>query len=634
MNLRFWQICLLCHVAFALQLNVVCAAPLDDFRKWKDKSGKFEIDAKYVKVSGDKVSLETRAGKIVEVPLDRLSPVDQGFIEAKMSSGSSDSDSPFKEIDPNEPPKKSEPATGKSTAGAPAIKQWTVDWEAATETSIENGNWNPQIGEQPTDFKIKTTSLPGKAQFFEGIADSTFNAVAKRAVLTFHISPPGDPRKTRMVLIDTETGKVIANAIGDDSWVALAIHDDGEHVVVRNDKEGKEGQLGTVKLAGKIIKPVDTWTPYAATSEVDKKNVVKFARFINNGRLLTLSHDGRAVIWDFATRTAQRRFKFHHENWPALTVDRKHFGIAGGDILAFINLDDENAAPSVRQAPGMGIWANSCFSPSCKRFAAVNLNKMMIWDVASGDVVFEGAIPGLPFNGRLMFPDEEFVIINNDKLIEISSGIKLWHYQGYCQWVNGKMIMVANEDKGGKIMEVQMPHATARDVLKQAKRQSDLFVLQKGSSISIDLSGVPQQYQGDVEQSLKKLIQNKGFKYSSSAKVSLKPAIKGPTREAVSYSFAGNFAMNKYGSTIEIMYEGKSIWSGGYGSNVPGFVSRDSREDVQKQLDEAGQSPNLAFYNQIVLPDFLQKPSNSTQPGSPASQMIGHSKFTSNGLVD
>ncbi len=623
----------------------------EEFRKWKDASGKFEIEAKFISVKDGKVNLERRDGKQVAVPVDKLSPVDQGYIEGRMIAGGSDSepDNPFKEVNPNDASmtKPNNPAASGSSGGsnsssgsaaestepAGAMREWKVVWDDCNETTIQIGEWNPKIAEQPSDFKLKPIALPPKADFFEKLVESTFSRPAKRAVLTFHIGKPAQPVKTRMVMVDLEQGKILANAIGDGKWVAMTISDDGQKVVVRNDDEKLQGQLGTVKLAGKVITPIDIWKPYE-TLPNEKDRVVRMAGFLNNGKLLTLNHTGQVVIWDFDSRSPLRRFHYHGEATPSLTIDRKYLGFAGGDLVGMVNLEDESETPSVKAAPGMNFWIDSCFSPTCKRFAAANLNKLTVWDVTTGETLFDGPIPGIGTGGKLTFPDDNFVMVNGDKLIEVSTGIKLWQYHAYSQWAEGKTVMVANEDKGGKMMEVKIPHPKAIEMLKQAKSQSDLFIVKKGASLDIDLSGVPQQYQVNVEQSLKKNLEAKGFRYRQGSPVVLKPTITGPSREAVSYSFFGSLAVNKYTSGLGIFYNGVNVWNGGIGSNVPGMISAKSSDEAQRQLEEAGRGPNLSFFNTVALPDFLQKPSATGGNNQVQSQMLGSSRFTPNGLTD
>lgn len=595
-----------------------------DSRTWKSANGKFEIDAKLLKIEGDKVVLEKSDGNQITVPLDKLSPVDQGYIEGRRSS-SLGGENPFAETNGNSKP---------ANSGAP--RELRVDYQDCVETGITKGNWAPTIKEQPSSpIDLKNFSVKPKGDFWEKIAHTCFNVYAKRAVITSHFGKPGKPGSTRMELIDLESGRSLANASGEGKWNALAIHDDGERIVVQKaDNEQAMRQLGTVQLKGKKIVPLDLWEPYEKMTQPDKEKVVRFARFINNNRLLTLSQSGRVVIWDFERRKPVRRFNYHGACEPSLSNDRKHLAICGGDIFGIVNLEDDKEEPSVKEAPQMNYWLSSCFSPSCKRFAAATMAKLMVWDVASGDVLFEGKIPGLPTSGKLLFPHEDYVMINGDKLIEIESRIKLWKYNGGVKsMVHGQLFVVHNENSGGRAMKISVPHSQALDILEKAKKQSDIFVLKKGAEVRFDLQGVPRQYQGDVEQSLRENIERMGFVFSPNAKVTFKASISGPETEAVSYHFAGSFVVRKFTSRLSIDYDGQSIWAS-QSSNVPGAVSGRGKEEIKKQLEKAGRSPNIGFFTGTQLPEFLQKPSGDSQNrgNNYDKQMLGVSNISLNGL--
>lgn len=55
--------------------------PLTSVRTWKDASGKFTIEAKLLLVANGKLVLSRTDGKLVTVPLDKMSQADQSFIE-------------------------------------------------------------------------------------------------------------------------------------------------------------------------------------------------------------------------------------------------------------------------------------------------------------------------------------------------------------------------------------------------------------------------------------------------------------------------------------------------------------------------------------------------------------------------
>jgi hypothetical protein len=69
-------------VLLALGMSTVRGdEPKGELRKWKDDSGKFEVTARYLGLEKDSVRLERENGKIVLVPLSRLSAADREIIQ-------------------------------------------------------------------------------------------------------------------------------------------------------------------------------------------------------------------------------------------------------------------------------------------------------------------------------------------------------------------------------------------------------------------------------------------------------------------------------------------------------------------------------------------------------------------------
>jgi hypothetical protein len=57
-----------------------------EVRTWKDKSGKFSIRAELVESDGTTVKLKKEDGKVISVPVDRLSDQDRQFLESQEKS--------------------------------------------------------------------------------------------------------------------------------------------------------------------------------------------------------------------------------------------------------------------------------------------------------------------------------------------------------------------------------------------------------------------------------------------------------------------------------------------------------------------------------------------------------------------
>jgi hypothetical protein len=76
---------------FALLLGL--SAPMAIAREWKDSSGKFKVEATFVRIVGDRVELRKPDGKLIQVPTSKLCEDDQKHLKslvAQSKSGSSD----------------------------------------------------------------------------------------------------------------------------------------------------------------------------------------------------------------------------------------------------------------------------------------------------------------------------------------------------------------------------------------------------------------------------------------------------------------------------------------------------------------------------------------------------------------
>ena len=53
----------------------------EPFREWSNKSGKFKVEARFVRQSGGKVTIEKRDGKQTMVEIEKLNEADQGYLK-------------------------------------------------------------------------------------------------------------------------------------------------------------------------------------------------------------------------------------------------------------------------------------------------------------------------------------------------------------------------------------------------------------------------------------------------------------------------------------------------------------------------------------------------------------------------
>jgi len=620
----------------------------DDFRTWTDISGKFKVEAQLQSVENDKAVLIGKDGKRLAIPLARLSEKDRGYLEAKMGStpfevlGDASATAPIPALIPTRGsvaanPSGSKPLASPSNPPAPAPpKELHVDFQSVPAQAVVKGSWSvkPDVRDEALVL-LKPLDLPASKIEREEATSIVAHTRAKRFAASYS---PNDPWKkernntTRMVIVDAESGKVLGNASGLGRWVVMDIHDDGETLVVANKAEGTEiGQLGTVQLRGTKINAIDLWRPYEELSKEAKEKEVTFAKFANDDRLVTVSQAGNAVVWNFATKEPISRFDYHGACRPSLSPNRKQLGFSGGDLVGFYDVDTGQIS-GAQDAPLMNYWLRTAYSPSGQRFAAATLSKIMVWEVASGDVVLEGSFEGIPTGQGLQFPDEDFLLVSNDYLIDLKSRVKLWQFVGtnHMTQYGSTPVFGVNAGGGMRLLPTSLPTPEAVKMLSAALTQPDLFVWRKGIDVRLDVAQVPPQYQAEVTQGLQTQMKKMNCTVKPTGAVTVRASITGPKAEAISYFFGGNFVFQQYASKIEIIYGDKAIWTGS-SSNVPGAISRGSKEEMQKQLDDAGGKPNVAYFANVTFPQLIQKPdAASTAAGN--RQTLGMSRVTASGL--
>lgn len=316
-----------------------------------------------------------------------------------------------------------------------------------------------------------------------------------------------------------------------DRFVVIAVHDDGKQIVAEEVIEsggfGRDKQhiLVTMALNGNKIRLVNRWIPYSNRDE--KGRHIRFAEFASGGKLVTCNEPGKVAVWDFASRKLDFFIQIPRTSIPALSPDRQHLGFAGGNKVGFVNLETRQPV-AMKAADDMAFWVKAAFSPSGKRFAASSQQKLVIWDVTTGEVLFEGDVPGIALAYGLHFPAEDFVLLSNETLVEWTSRIEVWKYSGGgARRSVGKFMYIA----ANAVVPVNVPHPEAEHLLKKAKQQSDLFVVKKGTRLTIDVSAVPEQYHNKVKQSLTEQIAGIGCTVATDARVKVKATISGPKKQ-------------------------------------------------------------------------------------------------------
>lgn len=633
-----WSLILVCLSIGGASLLLAAEGEL---RTWSDAKGKIKIKAKLVSVENGVATLEKEDGSEVEIEVKKLSAADQKYItdSADDNPFKTKSDDPFK---PKSKAGKSKPSAGKTSDDAgPSSEPKTVKPDFSSAESITlvapGEKWEvavPKAGEG-AGFKPKTAALPSKSNFFDGIKGIAINLVAKKAAVGFISSPPGGGGPVgRVALCDLATGKGgQAVTISSGPMVPLAVHDDGRQVVMRREEFGfgNQDRLEVWTINGSKGAKNITWIPYDDVAGGPRD--VMWGEFIDPETLATSSRGGKVVLWKFPEIEPVATFSLADGAVPALSPDRKLIAYCTGTEMGLVDVAKREVVAQ-QTLPDKLQWPYMAFSPSGKRLGCVAFDKVLVWDLASGNL--ERTIPGtgLHIHGAIDFPDDGFILAGGKFLFDIENQLKLWTYDGQEQTrsVNGWTFFATTDGdkKPGSLIAAHVPHSAATDLLKKALTDPSLFILKKGTTVRLNTTGIADQgQQARVQESLGKRLSAIGCQSGPNGTIELIATIEGPKERTVSFRSSGDYKMQEYISRVKFVYEGQPAWESS-STNVPFIVSVGAGENLGTVLKQR-EKPDYAFFERVELPKFLQKPSAGAQ-GPKNSLTLGQSRLTTAGI--
>jgi len=627
-------------ISFAwLAAGFSAPAAADEQRTWSDSTGKHKIKAAFVSAENGVVTLEKEDGTTMEIELKKLSKADQKFVAEAVKAASDNpfktkTDDPFK-VKKATPGKSAglESAEDDSAPGGPTTVE--VDWSNAEQVLLAaTETWQIAPGEAGDPFaaKPKTCSLPRKSNFFEGIKGLAISRVAKKAAVGTIVAAPAQPATTRLLLCDLTTGKSTQPANSEGSMVPLALHDDGRQVVMRREDFGfgNQDRLEVWTLAGaKVVKRL-VWAPYADAQGAGRD--VMWAEFLDADHLATSSRAGKVAVWKYPAIEPLYMFSLADGAVPALSPDRKLIAYSNGTEVGLFDVAQRTVVAQ-QAIPEKLQWPFLAFSPSGRSLGCVAFDKILVWDVATGKLKRTIPCPGVQIHGSIDFPDENFILGGGKFLIDLENQIKLWTYEGHEQArsVAGWTFfgVTDGEQNPGALVAAQVPHAAAKDLYKKALTDPNLFVLKAGTTVKLNLTGIPDAAERDrVAKALTDRLLAAGCKAGDNGTIDLVATMEGPKERQVSFSRSGDYKVQEYIGRLRFVYQGQPAWESS-GTNVSFVISLKKGENIGDHL-RSREKPDYAFFERVELPKFLQKPSAGQGVGN--SLTLGQSRLTTAGL--
>jgi hypothetical protein len=620
-----------------------------ELRTWT--SGEYKVKAKYVSSAGGKVTLEQADGELLEIELNQLSAADRKYVADLQQKAASNpfrkkAQSPFQRRGRNAPRTDGAMSPSEESSSEGLVKpNWSGVQQIAT-TPTSTGWTVPVSAKAPpaVPARMRPAPIPATTGFFQSSKGVVLNNSGTRALTGYAGAEPGSNRvgTTQIVISDLEKGGPPGSAGQPGLYVPLALSDDGSQVLMRTDVfgQGNHERLEFWNLGKSGIVKGDQWLPYeGATGANGRDRDVRWAAYLDRERLATISDGGNLVIWQVKPLKALASLSVKDGCTPGLSPDRKLLAFATEKEIGVLDVASL-VVIALQPAPTPNLaWTSFSFSPTGKRLACkIFVSKVFVYDVATGALHREVSLQGV--HGQqtpAVFTDEDHIIVGEHTLIDLESQVRLWEYQGNERVVAANGIcwfeVVARQRQMGGLIPAKVPTAGVQESLTRAMRDPNFFIFKEGSTVSIDVNGIPDfSRRNEVTQSLTASLSKVGVTVAAGSPVTLQASIEQGKEEEIAYrKFGGGFGVEKFKvrpwiSHLKLLYGGKTAWESG-GSSVPGFEMAQLKkgESLQDHVRKFEQ-PNYAYFAHVELPKLV------TRPTGQGSGALGTSMVTLAGI--
>lgn len=618
---------------------------MDDLRTWSDTTGKFQIEAKFISLDGTKVLLEKADGTRIQIDLIKLSNKDRA--EAIKLHANRD-DNPFKEKEKENNPFKDaakgstarDRMNSRNTVNAGNLSK--VDWSGARLLSVFGSDWKPPTLPS-TDLKLnwqpRPVSLPSR-DFFEKVTGVLASAVSKQAVVVTALEKPGTTSTVpgSIYLCDLVRGVILKEFPIVVKQTPLAINADGTQLVTREDVWGhnKSRILNLWNISPSELKLVHRWD--GAKDDKAMHGVdINGAAFLSDNTLLLWQSSGMLTWWNTTDLKPTQMLQLQANSTPSFTSNMQVIAARANNDLVLL---DAATGETLSIKPlGHVPFNRMAFSPDGKKLACVSHSKTEIFDLATGDLTSEMSTTGFSHETPCFWASPTALLAGFPLcFISTELNINIWGYDGIERLTMlGDTAIILVKGQGFTLVPVKLPHSGALQLIEQAKKDPNFFVLKPGTTVRIDASGISDAaLQQEAVDALTKSLQKAGHSVGS-GDVTLKVSMERSKDHELSYHTFGTPSFGRPNKThsvpgwtyqLKLAADGRTHWTMSGGNHPPPFIHLKENETIESHLKQYGVA-NVNFFKHVEMPKYVARAQTDQNTGS---QSLRRSQVTSSGI--
>lgn len=596
-------------------------------RTWTDKTGKFKVKAKLNERVDNLVRLETEDGRLITVPVEKLSEFDQKYLESAKANMDENPFAGGEKVD-----KSGSGNSGESSGGIP-LNTVQPDLNAGRKLLlIANDGWNvtpdPESDSAADPQPVEHSDGGFEKPFFDKFGNFVISPDDSIAAVSITNAFGGN--RTGIQFLDLKNGKMLSNVgipVKEASLVGMIV-DPPTFATTRKEWFKDKGR-------------VDFWDGSNGLKHiVGWEGNYKFAKLLNDEQLLTIDNKGQAVVWNWKSAKAAYYFQCQPHALPAISSGGKQIAIAINGGIMIVDLDSGKPLGTISTKKRVTLMA---FSRKGDKLATIQDGNLAVWDLANASLIDEFALAGItPFNPSMAWADDENILINGSTLVNYRLRVPVWIYKvkhGSMPLSGGRSGRFFYSAKGtdgkGVVIPVKIPQQEVLDVISNYDPE-DFLAIKPGMKVSIKMN-LPfnQSEQQKIYDSISSKLKANGCEVDPASSVVLNCYTKKGKTQTREYESRGGFGggfnrgTQKVTFTPTICYmeiaKGSDILWRRSVSSGPGFMMFLGEGESAQQAANKQSKPSPHFYTAAQLPKFYARLPDG-------KKSLGESELTENGL--
>jgi hypothetical protein len=396
---------------------------------------------------------------------------------------------------------------------------------------------------------------------------------------------------------------------------------DGSRVLTIQEQWGKKNE--NLLMIFDITKPTAVelrrFMPFASSADEGFKSV-NGGCILPDGTLLTVSFWGQAALWPASAAQDSKDTPAAIWTAPAhsgalrytLSPSGKYIAFSAGQSDRRVIIVETATGNTVHIAPKGFVGIASALSDDGSRLLTLDANRLVLYSLPDNQVLLDTASPANT-NDAPAFLSNDYAFVG-ETLFDLSIGVPLWSYPGSkaSTVLASRLYYLPNSaDSKPRLRSLTLPDQGALDAHKQLVGKPDLYALQSGDSVQLDLS-IGDNAEPKLAQRLTQALTNSGYKVADNSHIKLVARVENGETKHVVYRITGfgiagirereaDVQTRKWKLSLEL--DGKPLWTRTGTDNGPVSIQIKEGQTIDQAIAAARSTPDNLF----PVSDFPKK---------------------------